>query len=51
MSNRKSDYRSTYGVDPNGKRRFADGTYHKPSRSVGKRMANYPPPQKGRTRT
>lgn len=46
MSKKHSGYRSTYGIDQNGKRRFSDGTYHKPSRSVGKRMADYPPPPK-----
>lgn len=47
MSNKHSDYRSIYRIDKNGKRQFADGTYHKPSRSVGKRMADFPPPPKG----
>lgn len=47
MANKHSDYRALYKIDGNGKRRFADGTYHKPSRSVGKRMADMPPPQKG----
>lgn len=46
MSQKHSSYRSTYGIDQNGKRRFSDGTYHKPSHSVGKRMADYPPPSK-----
>lgn len=40
------NYRSLYSIDKRGKRRFCDSSYHKPSRSIGKRYPNFPPPPK-----